>query len=505
MSELALWHLDQKVNDRGICIDVDFVRAAIETAEREKDRLAGVVQTLTDGEVKSALKRDKLLKHILEHYGVSLPDMRASTIELRVNDYSLPLPLRQLLDARLQASMGSTGKYRALLRALNDDGRVRGLIQFSGAPRTRRAAGRTFQPQNLMRPPKWLTKQWETAIEAIKRGHASEMYDNVMEVVAGTVRGAIVASPGKKLVVSDLSNIEGRGLAEIAGEEWKLQAFRDYDAGIGFDLYKLAYSKSFGVAPDNVDDEQRSCGKILELSMGYAGGVGALVTFSLAYGVDLDEMAERAAPTIPSGALAEATDFYEWMRKQRRSTLGLERKTYIVLDAQKRLWRGAHPKTVELWKALEQNVRHAIAHPGHTFTCGKLLVRRDGAWLRIKMPSSNYLCYPSPEVSDDGQISYMGQNQYTRKWSRVKSYGGKFTENIIQSFCRDIFYANKLRIEDAGYEIVLEVHDELVTETLDTSAYGPAQLSQLMSTNPAYCPDMPLAAAGWEGYRYRKG
>ena len=446
--ELALWHLDQTINDRGVLIDLGFAHAAVETAEKAKTGLAVQTVEMTNGEVEKTTQRDKLLLHILAEYGVDLPDLQSSTLERRIEDPDIPQELKDLLHVRLQASMGSSSKYKAMINAANTDGRCRGLLQYNGASRTRRHAGRTVQPQNMFRPPKYIQKQWEFAIAAIKSGSADLFFDNVMEAVAATARGAIIAPEGKKLVVSDLSNIEGRDQCWLAGEKWKLQAFRDFDNGTGHDLYKIAYAKSFRVNPESVNDDQRQKGKVMELALGYGGGVGAFLTFALAYGIDLEEMAEDAYSYLPPTELDEAKGFLDWTRKQRRATFGLSDRAFVTCDAFKRLWRKAHPEISSLWGQIEGAVRSAINNPGTTYPCRMFKVRRDGAWLRIGLPSGRCLCYPSPQVAENDQISYFGVNQYTRQWQRIKSYGGKFWENCIAKDTLVLTYFGFVKIQD---------------------------------------------------------
>lgn len=512
-AELALWHLDQRINDRGFCVDLELAEAAIATVEREQKALAKRTQALTDGDVQAATQRDALLAHVLEAYGVDLPDMQQSTLERRLNDPDLPEPLRELLAIRLQASTSSTAKYRTLIKGASADGRLRGTLQFCGASRTGRWAGRMFQPQNLPRP---THKQHEIdeGIEALKIDCADLITDNVMALTSSAIRGAIVAPKGKKLVIADLSNIEGRMLAWLAGEDWKLQAFRDYDTIVGhdekgkpirkgYDLYKLAYAKAFNIHPDEVDDHMRQIGKVKELMLGYEGGVGAYITGAATYRIDLEAMAEQAVDTIPEHVKQEALRAYEWAEKQRR-TFGLSKRAYVVCDAFKRLWRNSNPQIASWWKEVENNVVAAIIRPGVTRTCRRVKIRRDGNWLRIALPSGRVLCYPSPQVDDQGKVSYMGINQYSRKWQRLKTYGGKLVENITQAAARDIMAAAMPAIEAAGYQIVLSVHDEFITEAPDTDDFNRDGLAALMSTNPKWAEGLPLAAAGFETYRYRK-
>ncbi|HIE7067250.1 TPA: DNA polymerase I [Serratia marcescens] len=511
-AELALWHRDQKINDRGVCVDVELAEAAIAAVGDEQQRLAELTQAMTDGEVQAATQRDAMLRHILEAFGVDLPDMQKSTLERRINDPDLPAPLRELLTIRLAACTTSTSKYKALMKGVSSDGRLRGTLQFCGASRTGRWAGRLFQPQNLPRPT-LDQEQIDQGIEALKLGVADLVFDNIMELTSSALRGCIMAPPGKKLVVSDLSNIEGRFLAWLAGEEWKLQAFRDYDNIIGtdengepiragHDLYKLAYARAFNMTPEDVDKAMRQIGKVMELGLGFSGGVAAFVTFALVYGLDLEDLADAALPNIPIAIQREAQSWWQASVKQKK-TYGLSERVFITCDSLKRLWRNAHPETVSLWSELENAVRRAIAQPGKQFNCRRLKVRKDGSWLRIALPSGRVVCYPGAAIVK-GDITYMGVNPYSRKWQRLKTYGGKLVENVTQAGARDVLAGNMPAIEARGYEIVLTVHDEVITEAPDKDFYFHDQLSRLLATNPTWAPDLPLNAGGFEAYHYRK-
>lgn len=331
---------------------------------------------------------------------------------------------------------------------------------------------------------------------------------SIMELTANAVRGCIVAPPGRKLVVADLSNIEGRGLAYLAGEQWKLDAFRRFDAGAGPDLYKVAYARAFGVDP-NFDHKTkegymaRQIGKVQELGLGYEGGVAAFLTFAAVYRMDLAAMADAVHNTAPKEALAAAYGMWEWAEKKRR-TLGLERNIYVACEVLKKAWRDAHPETVSLWSELADAVRKAVLNPGVPIDVRQLRVQRDGAWLRIRLPSGRCLCYIKPDVDEDGQITYWGVNQYTKQWGKIKTYGGKLTENVVQAWARDVLASGMPWVESNGYEIVLTVHDELLTETPDTEEFNSDNLAKMMSAPPAWAADCPLAAAGFETYRYRK-
>ena len=506
--ERSLWELDQKINRRGVCIDMELVQGALAAVEKAQTGLAADVVGMTNGEVQTAGQRDKMLEHILSEYGIALPDMRASTLERRINDPDVPQALKDLLNVRLQASSTSTAKYKAFVNCTNSDGRLRGTLQFCGASRTGRWAGRLAQLHNMPRP---ALKQSmiEMGIESIKAGCADLVFDNVMELTSSTIRGCIVASKGKKLVVADLSNIEGRDQAWLAGETWKVDAFRAFDAGNGPDLYKLAYGKTFGVDPADVTKDQRQVGKVLELSMGYQGSAGAFVMFAAAYNIDLEAFARQALDAAPGWAIAEAESFYDWVIKKPNSkTFGLSREAYIACDAVKRGWREAHPAISGYWAQLKSTVIEAIQTPEVTFECRRVKVRRDGSWLRIGLPSGRALCYPSPLVESDAKgkerVSYMGVDQYTRKWQRISTYGGKIFEQICQSVARDVMAWAMPLVEDAGFEIVATVHDELICEAPDDPEFSASYLSRLLATVPKWAAGMPLAAAGFESPRYRK-
>lgn len=544
--ELHLWHLDQVINDRGFNVDTAFANAAIRAIRREQTRIREEVRSQTgyDPEtgagVGSATQRDELLAHILAEHGVLLPDMRKATLERRLEDEALPEGVRELLRLRLAASSSSTAKYSSVMRGVSADGRARGTIQYSGAARTRRAAGRRFQPQNLPSRGLLPATEVEVGIQAMLADCEDLLFDNVMHLGVSAVRGIVHAPEGRKLCVADLAAIEGRVTAYLAGEAWKLEAYREYDTLLGADgnwydgptlrdavlvgepiaveldekgepvrrgpdLYKLAYAKSFQADIASVTKPQRQIGKVQELMLGYQGSVGAWVTGAAAYGIDLTQLAEMVWPTLPPDEVEDAQGFYSWAIKHKLPMYGLTEKVYLTCLILTRLHRKANPATAALWGRLEGAAVDAIATPGTAFSAGdKLVVRRDGAWLRVLLPSGACLCYPAPRVDDKGKISYMGVNQYTHQWGRCYTYGGKLTENASQSLSRDVLYNGMFPAERAGYSIVLHVHDELVTEVPRDDRFSHRVLAAILSVPPAWAPDLPLAAAGFDADRYGK-
>jgi DNA polymerase len=500
--ELALWDLDQKINRRGISVDVEFAKAAVRATTAELKRLGKRTEEITGGAVLRATQRDRLLALLFAEYGVDLPDLKADTIERRLEDPELPEFVKELLRLRQSSSKSSTSKYKRILE-MHVAGRMYFLLQYCAALRTGRWGGRNFQPQNLPRPSMSFAEILD-AIEAVMEGAEEVLLDDIMSAMSSAIRSVLRAGKGRKLVISDLANIEGRMLAWIAGEVWKLQAFRDYDAGTGPDLYKVAYARAFDVSTDDVDKQMRQIGKVMELALGYEGGVGAFVAMAATYGIDLDELAERARPTIPAATLLDAEQMWQWAKKKNR-TLGLEQNVYVVCRALVVLWREAHPETVNLWVATETAARCAILNPGQTFTAGRLAFDRKGAWLRMRLPSGRYLLYPNPKlVGPQQQIQFAAWNVYRKCWMREPTYGGKMVENACQATSRDVMAHAMPLAEDAGFPIVLTVHDELVTEPLDQPEFNVARLSAILATNPPWAEGLPLAAAGFETQRYRK-
>jgi DNA polymerase len=422
--------------------------------------------------VSSTTQRAALLTFLRDQRGVETEDLTKATVEKLLKGNLDPLA-RELLEIRQQAAATSPAKYGALIDAASHDGRLRGTIQFCGAARTGRDAGRIFQPQNLPRSPDWFDGEvQEATIAAFKHDCEDVIYDNVSERCAFAVRGALVAAPSHKLVIADLSNIEGRVLAWLAGEDWKIEAFKLYDRGQGPDLYKVTAGRILGKDPFDVTKEERqNQGKVPELAGGYGGGLGA----------------------------------YRKMGGDTFNAMDDERITEIV-----HAWRKAHPATKKLWYDTEGAVRDAVRNPGDSFEVRGLLRcdyvdGPDGVgYARIRLPSGRYLCYRDMQIDDAGKLSYEGMNQYTRKWERLETYYGKLVENVVQAAARDVFMSGMRRAELEGYPVVLRVHDELVCEVPDKPDFTHERLADMMSTNPGWSVGLPLAAAGFETLRYRK-
>ena len=500
--EKRAWYLDQKINDRGFCVDQELATGALAAVEKEKKILNRRTSKITKGKIESTTRRDALLKYALEAYGVDLPDMQMSTIQRRLQDPELPIELKELLTIRSKVCLTSNRKYKALLLGVNEDGRLRGTIQFSGAPRTSRDSGRLYQPQNLPRPKKPYSKEAELTIASLKDGTADLIYDSPAEAAASSIRGSLISDKGKKLAVSDLASIEARVLAWLAGEQWVLDAYAAVDRGEGYDLYVLTYARTFNVDPSDVGSYERQLGKTLVLGLGYGGGVGAFITFASVYGIDLNDMAKKALQVIPRSIKREAESYYTKVSVD-GNTYGLGKDTFVACDSVKRMWRKANPKITRFWYELEDAVRRTSA-TGEEEIVGRCVVRKRGTWLTIELPSGRCVSYPGIAIVNN-KLRYLGVNQYSKKWGPISTYSGKLAENVTQASARDILIHAMINVEEQGYNVLLRVHDELVTEVPDTDEYSHEQLSEILATNPPWADGLPLAAEGYEAYRYRKG
>jgi len=563
-TELELWFLDQEINDRGMYVDLEMVNAAVREIEIEKKHLAKRTQELTEDQVKAASQRDSMIRYVFSAFGIELPNMQKATLEKMIVDENLPDNLRELLEIRLSTCTSSTAKYKRFQKATCADSRVKGTVQYAGASRTARDSGKIVQPQNFPRP---ILEEDEIlpGIDAIKNGTQDLLNYDTMELCSSALRYAICAPEGKKLVVADLANIEGRFLAWLAGEEWKLEAFRKYDTFVvdesgnvvldkkgkplreGPDMYVAAFAKAFRVREDKVGDKERAVGKVMELAFGFQGGCGAFLAF--AGKVDLNALPDTVLPYTTSDVRKEAEDFYDWLdgkdikeakEKAEKSddpfctwedfyepkkTFGMERNVFVAIDCLKRQWRREHPAITRFWKDSEQALKNAVEVANVAFPFGKCKAIRKGKWVLVVLPSGRVIPYPGMRIgkskkkgevdengdiveeddsSQSGKLVFRGVNQFNKQWSDIMTGAGKITENCTQAGARDVFKHGELLAAKAGYDIVLKVHDELVTEVPDIPEYSVEELQNIMSVVPNWAEGLPLAAAGKESYRYHK-
>lgn len=533
--------LDQLINDRGFKVDVALAEAAIEAVEKHKAQLQEEAQRKYGG---SLTGNDFLpiLRELAPAHRIH--NAQKSTLHDLLADDDLPDDARTIIEMRLGAASTASTKYNPLLLGRSSDDRRRGCLQYGGAKRTLRWAGKGFQPQNLARG-YYHDDELDKGISALLKGRAHRRFD-VAKLTASTVRSCIIPEAGHKFVVADYSNVEGRGLAWLAGEETALDTFR-----AGLDIYCVTAGKMFGMDPDDIKKnfkEIRQIGKACELGLGYEGGVGAFVTFAKNLGLDLIEMAKTMDGTFPDHIWSATARGYEWARiqeakrpphtgeKDDRPSYILYKKVWRTCDAIKRMWRESHPETVAFWRDLKDGILAAVRNPGREFWAGAHLRRNGerairiwrtvefdssgrkvpGWWLCMELPSGRILSYPgigvsvTKETDEDGRVNtnvrikYQGENQLTRQWTTLYTHGGKACENIVQALCRDLLAYAMINVERGGYPIVLSVHDELVCETPDTPEYTVAELEKLMCALPEWAEGFPLVAEGSEMYRYAK-
>lgn len=553
--------IDQRINDRGFFVDTALANAAIDAVKQHKIELQQEANEKWGAGLTGAAFLPTLRELAPAH---EILNAQKSTLNDLLADDDLPDDARTIIEMRLGASSTASTKYNPLLLGLSGDGRRRGCLQYGGAKRTLRWAGKSFQPQNLARGffsddpknkkkktrPEWASdKDWwrilhplSVGIEMLLKGKAHWCYD-VAKLTASTVRSCIIPEPGNKLVVADYSNVEGRGLAWSAGEDTALDTFR-----AGLDIYCVTAGKMFGMDPDYIKESRsdlRQIGKACELGLGYGGGVAAFLTFAKNLGLDLYAMAETMKGTFPDHIWAAAKRGYEYARIQEKNKKGfagqkaerpsydLPKNVWLTCDSIKRMWRESHPKTCAFWNDLESAAMNAIKNPGKSYWAGAevrengdraIRIRRtkgkDGSpgwWLQVELPSGRILSYPGIGISVEKQIDedddrteyrerirYMGENQTTRQWGKQYTYGGKLAENVTQALCRDLLANALVTVENAGWPIILHVHDEIVTEVPNTPEYTVAELERMMCDLPGWAAGFPLAAEGAELMRYAK-
>lgn len=506
-AEQALWVLDQKINNRGVVVDEEVCHAANAIVDRARKRNQKEIRDLTDYRVTTTTNVNQIRAWLTEQ-GVFLENLAADQVKEALARDDISPVTRRVLELRQMGARMSVAKVNSLLAGTSLDGRARGLLQYHAAS-TGRWGGRRFQPQNLKRPDKSMKPLTDTAIELLRaRDYETfeSVFDDPIEAISNLIRGFVCAPEGQQMGAADFANIEGRVLAWLAGEAWKLDAFRAYDAGTGPDLYKLAFHKSFGVPLDRIEDEDRQVGKVQELALGYQGGPGAFQAMARGYGVDIgaryDEISALAGPLLDESEDA----FAAYGRKS-----GMHKRNWVAAEIVKRGWRAGHPRTVSFWSNLEDAALDAVRQPGAVATCGRLRLRVRGSFLWMVLPSGRALCYPYPKIqnkrtpwgSTKEMVTFFGQDTYTRKWGRTSTYGGKLVENATQAVARDLLAESIVRLEEQGVEVVLHVHDENVFY-LPLTVDNCEHICATMSDSAAWAEGLPVAAEGWVGQRYRK-
>jgi len=490
--ERQVWLMDYRINQRGVQVDLPSANAAIKLADAMKVRYDNELAEITNGAATSVTALAPL-KEWLNEQGChqALAGLAKADVSELLANPDVGGPARAALTVRQEAGKASNAKFNVMALQAGEDGRLHNLVQYHGAA-TGRWAGRAVQVHNLPRnmPDADVV---ERVLELVRNGEhdaIDAIFGPPLTMVSSCLRSFFTAAKGKRLVAGDFSNVEGRGQAWFAGEEWKLQAFVAADAKAGPGLYELAYSRMFGVPVESVKNpsEERQVGKVAELAFGYQGGRGSFHVMGKAYGVTVSD--------------AKADEF-------------------------KDAWRAAHPRIVRTWYDIQGAAIRAVENPGNVYECGhpgrQAKFRKVGSFLWCLLPSGRAICYPyakilqgefgpqltymtspSPDDRRKGKIIYDPLN--SSNWARVSTYGGSLFNNIVQGMCRDILAETMLKMEAAGLPVVLHVHDEAVGE-VDQAIAEEKRLvmQQMMRTPPAWAKGFPLWADCSVMVRYGKG
>lgn len=454
--ERKVWALDARINERGVRIDTGLVAAAIAQNEAFTTRRMAEMRRLTGLENPNSVAQ---LKDWLESAGMSADSLNKAAV-LELKDKATDPTTRRVLELRQQLGKTSVTKYEAMQSAVCADGRVRGLLQYYGAGRTGRWAGRLVQVQNL---PQNHLAGLGLVRELVRERDLETLelcFDSVPDVLSQLIRTAFVAGEGNIFHVADYSAIEARVIAYLAGEKWRMDVFRS-----GGDIYCSSASAMFRVpvVKHGVNGHLRQKGKIAELACGYGGGVGAL----RAFGADKMGLTEEEMQDIVTQ------------------------------------WRAASPAIPRFWRDAESAAVRAINNPGRTTTvpCG-VKYRRDGDALRCRLPSGRILSYWDAKLDTDGSICFMGQNQTTRRWEKTGTWGGKLVENIVQAYARDCLAVAMVRLAEEGWKICFHVHDEVIVEAPIGTSWE--QVAEVMGRPIDWAPGLLLRGDGYSTPFYRK-
>ena len=466
-AEQSRWELSCKINDRGFYVDRKFAGAARQIAQAAVPEIDQEIAEITGGDVTSINQVARLTAWLQAH-GCTLQKLDRAAVERQLGKDDLPPTVRRALELRLGGAQAAVKKIDALLARAGADDRIRGGFRYHGAG-TGRWTGEGFQAQNLKRP---VVDDLNSAIAAVATGsyeHLRRSYPRPLAVIGDCSRAMICAATGKTLIGADFSSIESRVLAWVAGEEWKLDSYRRYDATHDprDEPYCITACRIFNkpIGTYTKDSPERNVGKTCDLAFGYAGGINAFRKFS-------DQFTDEQVKQFNKD------------------------------------WRSAHPEIKRLWYRLDRAAWTAVQQRGRTVRCSVVTFRCDGTFLRLKLPSGRKLSYPQPRIIGDEREQHVvfadnaaGQFQDCRHGQGA--YGGLWTENVVSSIARDLLADAMLRIEAAGYPIVLHVHDEAVAEV--PIGFGSTdEFTHLMIRKPAWALDLPIAAKAWIGKRYTK-
>ena len=467
------WETDLIINARGVAVDMEMVEGALYLGDVVRKNL------MTEAVQLSGLSNPnsvaQLSEWLQEEIGTELADLRKDTVARLLKEDTNGPRARRMLEIRQELGKTSTKKYNAIEAAVCADGRVRGLLQFYGANRTGRWAGRLVQVQNL---PRTYTEPLDLAREMVQHRNLDGLravYGSVPDTLSQLIRTAFIAPEGHVFIDADFSAIEARVISWLAGEQWRLEVFRTHGK-----IYEASASQMFGVPLErikkgNPEYSLRQKGKVAELALGYQGSKGALIAMgALDMGIPEDDL-----PDIVSR------------------------------------WREANKRIRDLWYSMDNAAVQVITQGGTVGLNGLILSReydynQGTDCMTITLPSGRKLYYVSPGIGqnqwDRPSITYMGMDQTTKKWKRIETYGGKLVENCVQAIARDCLADTIERLEAAGLPVIFHVHDEVV---IDIAPWADNDtmldfVCSIMRSPVSWAPDLPLNADGWVGHYFRK-
>ena len=464
------WETDLLINARGVAVDMEMVSGALEIGATVRERLTQEAVRISGLNNPNSVQQ--LSAWLEQETGEEVTDLRKDTVAKMIAQAPDIPEVQRMLEIRQELGKTSTKKYDAIEQAVCPDGRVRGLLQFYGANRTGRWAGRLVQVQNL---PRTYTQPLELARNLVKQRKLDNLrliYGSVPDTLSQLIRTAFVASDGNVLIDADFSAIEARVISWLAGEQWRLEVFKTHGK-----IYEASASQMFGVPIErikkgNPEYALRQKGKVAELALGYQGGAGALINMgALDMGIPEDDLPD------------------------------------IV-----QRWRDTNKRICDLWYKMNSAAVEAIS-TGYSVGVGRLLVscEYDAAheveYLTVLLPSGRKLYYNSPQIGENKwggpSISYMGMDQTTKKWKRIETYGGKLVENCVQAVARDCLAQAIENLEKEGLPVVFHIHDEVVIDCrADTATLD--DVVNIMSRPIPWAPGLPLNADGWVGGFFKK-
>jgi DNA polymerase len=460
-TEQILWETDQRINDRGVGVDLTFAQCAVEIDEIVKERLLEQAKELTGLDNPKSVTQ--LKNWIEDAAGIKVESLNKKEIPC-VREAADNAEVDEMLNIREGLSKTSTEKYNAMLRTACGDGRIRGLTMFYGASRTGRWAGRLVQMQNLPQN-KMPERDLDIARQLVRAGDLETLemcYGDISGTLSQLIRTAFVPGKGNVFVVADFSAIEARVIAWLADEQWRLDVFNTHGK-----IYEASAEQMFHLPPGSVSkgSPMRQKGKIAELALGYGGSTGALISM---------------------GAL----------------NMGLKEPELKPLVNS---WRAANKAITKFWWDTDTAAKETIVRQTPSYLPHGVAFRKQGSLLRLKLPNGRELSYVKPALTD-GDITYEGALPSSGRWGRIESYGPKLVENIVQAVARDCLAEAIMKAESSGYPVIFHVHDELICEVPEAKAETALKdILRIMGEPLPWAEGLPLKGDGYICEYYRKG